>query len=81
MTLTIDDDVILSSLDKDALERELAAQYQDRAYGYSQEKACADVRRLARRKADDDVHWSCRIGLRPCDPRHGRKGDGPCGQM
>jgi hypothetical protein len=31
-----------------------------------------DVGRYPRRIAGDDAHWSRWIGLRHCDPRHGR---------
>src|SRR5262249_18999668 len=45
------------------------------------ERARDDIGRRARRKADDDAHWSRRIGLRPCEARDRRQRGSAGGEM
>src|SRR5262249_4786371 len=44
-------------------------------------QAGGDVRPTTGRKADDPVHWTCRIALSPSDPRHRRQRGSASGQM
>src|SRR5262249_12346605 len=41
------------------------------------DQACKEVRRAARRLADDQVHRPCRIGLRSCQAQHGCSATAP----